>query len=170
MSLTPELEHFYKHQPETVRTIRTIELYHPDIGVHRYCEPYSDKSLTLEAGAPRNASQAVTFTAASVEIGEPSEGANRTSSFTASFPMAGTQISEIMDQITDYLIPIEFIYRKYLSTVLTEPAQTPSYVYVSAIAFDGDKNVTISAATDNGSIRRTGSIYTLEKYPSLKNL
>lgn len=170
MTLTAATENFYRHAPETVRMIRTVEIYHPDIGIHRYCEPYSNKTLTLESTAPRDASQAVTFTAVQLELNEPAEGLNKTSSFTASFPMAGTQISEIMDQIDDYLTPIEFIYRKYVSTDLTEPGQTPSYSFVSAIAFDGDSNVTLTAATDNAAVRRTGAIYTLEKYPSLKDL
>lgn len=170
MTLTADLEDFYRFAPETVYTIRTVEIYHPDVGVLRYCEPYSNKSLTLEAGAPRNASQAVTFTAVSLELNEPSEGLNKTSSITASFPMAGTQISEIIDQIDDYLTPIEFIYRKYVSTDLSEPGQTPSYTYISAISFDGDSNVTLTAASDNGAVRRTGDLYTLEKYQTLKNL
>lgn len=170
MTLTAELENFYKYSPETVHTIKTVEVYHPDIGVHRYCEPYSDQQLTLESTAPRNASQVVTFTAVTLEISEPTEGSNKTSAYTASFAMAGTLISEIMDQVDDYLTPIEFIYRKYVSTDLTEPGQPAAYSYVSAVAFDGESNVTVTAAIDNGSVRRTGAIYTLEKYPSLKNL
>lgn len=170
MTHSAAIKNLYDHSPETVREIRTVELFHPDIGTHRFCEPYRDKQLTLDAGAPRDASATVTFTAVSLKVTLPNEGKNKSPATSATFAGAGQIISELMDQIVDVLTPVEFIVRQYVSTDLTEPAVTPVTSHVKTISINGQKKVTISAMLENGGVYETGDIYTLENFPTLAKL
>lgn len=171
MTITAAAKRLYEYQPETQYEIRTLEIYHPDIGVFRLCTPYSDKTLAIESDAPRNAGESVVFTATALEIREPNEGTGSSvAMYNANFPAAGTDISKLLDSIADTLTPVEFIYRKYISSDLSEPAIDPVHAYVSNVVFNSRQDVTINGTTDNGAIRRTGEIYTLDKFPTLKKL
>lgn len=160
-------QYFVKKDANVAR-IKTVEIYNSDAGTFRYVNGFSDRTLTLESGAPRNASSSVTFTAADLEWNDPAQDDSGTISSTVTFSSVGTQTRSIVKQIgkTARLNGIELVLREYLSDNLTSPAVV-YYLYSGGVDLSGP-DCSISATDTNPYAQNTSEVYTLDRFPGLK--
>lgn len=163
---------FVNSMPEAEREYRTIEVYHPDFAsVLRFVRDFVDISLTLESTAPRNPSTSVLFTAIAMEINEPGENGQIEQVLGVNLGAVGNEVNDQLDQITESgaLTPVELIYRKYYSGDLTEPVLVLT-LSVADISFKGYSDVSFTGEDVDFAIKRAGEIYTVERFPGLKDL
>ena len=167
------LEEFIRwnmHEPEAWIEFRTLEIFHPQEGnAYRFINQYEDKLLTLEAGAPRDASAQVNFVSKGLNITDPGERQDGEQVLTVKFSTVDSTVQDILAGISGqgYLTPIEVIYRKYYSGDLTQPAATPLYLSAAQINFDSAMVVNFSAEDTNLTTKRVGIIYTTELFPGM---
>lgn len=169
MATVDEHSRFLVSVPEGVREYRAIELWHPQfLRVQRFVKNYIDVTLPLESNAPRNAGEQVNFQAATVNIIEPSERQDGEQILQLNFGNVDGRIHDLIDSVTGqgYLTPIEVIYRKYVSTDLSQPAVPPVTLFASSIAFQGT-SATFNAEDSDLSQKRSGGVYSLELFPGL---
>jgi len=148
---------------------RTIEIFHPQFSsVLRFVKDFTDRNLTLEAGAPRNAGETVTFTALALVIEEPSESQEGDQVLKVSMGAVANQVEDQISQIsgTGFLDPIEVVYRKYYSEDLSEPVKV-LYLDASFLSFEGYESVDFTAEDADFYNKSSGELYTLERFPTL---
>jgi len=169
MATLEEYQRFIVNEPEAQREIRTIEVYHSSFGTKRYVNGYESVYVGIEDGAPRNAGQRVYFQQAHLSITDAAERGDSDQLVTISMGIVDGSLNGFINQISGdgFLEEIEVIYRKYYSGDTSQPAITPSYLYLSNISFENGKTATISAEDINLEQKRAGTIYTIEQFPGL---
>jgi hypothetical protein len=163
---------FLANAPYSQRELRTIELYHPAFNqVYRFVREQEDQQLALEASAPRNAGETVTFTALAMQITEPGEEANADPVLIVQLGAVGGEVNAELDGFTpsDFLTEVEIVYRKYFSGDLSEPAVIISET-VTGLTFTGADQVGFTGEGVDLTNKRAGRVYTLEEFPALKRL
>ena len=172
MAINPAYARFLVNAPQAERQYKTIEFYHPDFPqLLRFVEDNVDRVLPIESDAPRDPGTDQTFTAISMKIKEPTinDEAN---------PVLRIRLGAVADEVNDqigfisgdgYLTPIEVIYRKYYSGDLTEPV-TVFKLFASELSFASYTDVSFSAEDSIFTRKRSGELYTLERFPGLRGL
>jgi hypothetical protein len=161
---------FKMSKTETQREFRTIEIHHPDLDmVYRFVQDNVDLIATLESTAPRDAGATVTFSAAAIEIVEPAESTDSEQNLQVNIGTLDDKMHQIMDQITGkgFLTQVDLVYRKYYSIDLSEPIVNPLYLFINQPSFDGLTAASFDATDTDLSLKRAGTIYTLEDFPGL---
>ena len=172
MAAPDEYEKFVNSMPEGQREYRTLELAHSDFSsTLRFVQDFENIDLTLESTAPRDPSTSVTFTALSMQVNEPGENGQIEQVLGVSLGAVGNEVNEQLDQITESgaLEPVELIYRKYYSGDLSEPVLF-LYLSVADISFKGYADVSFTGEDVDFAIKRAGELYTVERFPGLKDL
>lgn len=175
MATTAEYIKFKMNKPEAKREFRTIEIYNPKFSrIFRLVQDFDSYQATLEATAPRNPGEIVTFEPFAGSISEPAERNDGDKSLQIDI---GDLLGVIQDELdlldgADWQTPIEVVYRKYWSDDNTEPAVPPFYLFADTPSFnesDGELPVlaTINARDSDLSQKAAGSIYTTTDYPGL---
>ena len=167
MATTAEYDRFLASAPQAQREIRTLEISHPDLPkIHYFVADYEDLTATLE-----DLTQ-VTFTAATLEITEPSERQDSEQNLQVRMGAVTDSLQDILDQITEqgFLTELKVVYRKYYSEDLTQPAATPLILFGSSINFEGSESVSFVAEDTDLTNKRSGQIYTLIEYPGLESV
>lgn len=169
MALEDDYRKFLASAPVADREIRTIELYHSQFpSVLRFVADYVDNSLTLESGAPRNASEIVSFQAIAMQIVEPAEGVDSDQKLSIAIGATSNEVENQIKNITDegYLENIEAIYRKYYSKDTSEPVVV-MYLSVDELSFEGYSSVKFTADDVDFDSKSSGEIYTTTRFPGL---
>ena len=167
---TAEYKRFVQNETESFIEFRTLELYHPQFAsVYRFVNQKLDQTFTLEAGAPRDPSAPVLFTAAGFRVTEPTEQEESDQPLEVTFENVDSTVQDILDQISGsgYLEQVEVIYRKYYSNDTSEPAISPLYLNASVINYASATEAGFTAEDINLTTKRVGRIYTTEVYPGL---
>lgn len=156
------------------REFRTLEFFHPDVGIFaplRFVADFKSATFILEPGAPRNAGQMVVFEALSMKINEPAENLEGLQLLSMQIGATNDELQNFVDQITvaNRLVPIECIYRKYYSGNLTAPVLV-LYLSISNLIFDGYESNSITAEDQDISRKSSGSLYTLARFPGLRDI
>ena len=162
-----EYKNFWTVKPLDQKEYVTVEFYHPVNGVERYVAgEMFDIDLQLEADAPRNAGQVVTFTAAAFDAPEPEQGSDGDVSLQLQLGAIGRMLKEKYRAISNSgsRVPVEVIWRKYLSGV-TGPKVVLEFEEAN-IALRG-LSAAISAKQVNPAARSVAEIYTAERFPGL---
>lgn len=169
MATLAEYQRFITNEPESQREIRTLEIYHPQFGMVRYVDNYSDISAGIEAGAPRNAGETVTYSAATLTIQDAADRGDADQLLSVSMGATDTILNDLVSQVegSGFFDQIEVVYRKYYSADLSEPAVPPAYLFGSSLSFTGE-TATFTAEDIDLEAKRSGIIYTLELFPGLK--
>jgi len=165
-------ERFVASVPEAQREYRTLEIWHPDLSqAYRFVDNSLDVAFTLEAAAPRNAGQSVTFVGVTLQITEPADRQDAEQTLTVRFGNTDGTMQGIIDQISDagYFTPVQVVYRKYYSGDLSAPAVPPLYLFATSLGFDGPTSAAFGAEDIDLSQKRSGALYTLEDYPGLRD-
>lgn len=141
-----QLGQYFREKPASVVPYTTIELYHDDLGTLRYVfNQYSGLTATLEASAPRNASQAVAFEPIAGAAPEP-EQSEYGASIEVQLGLAGAQIKEKMNSISiaGRRKPISVVWRRYFSDDLSVPASV-FYMQASTLGLKGRQGVLVAS-------------------------
>ena len=171
MATLQKWQQFLASAPEAQREYRTVELWHPQFEtVYRFVSDTYPLDLKLEHDAPRNNGQVVTFGAATLSVQEPAERQDSSQALTVEFGNVDGTIHRIIDQISGsgFFTPMQVVYRKYYSADLSRPAVPPLYLFAASVGFDGPTSVSFSAEDSDLSQKRSGTIYTVEQYPGLR--
>jgi hypothetical protein len=150
---------FLASAPEAQREIRTIQIEHVDLAESYYfVQDYNDF-----------VAEGITYKAAGIIITEPAERNDAEQSLQISMGAVTGELQDIIDQITDtgYMNELTTTYRKYYSGDLTQPAVAPLVLYGSGISFDGSERVSFSAEDTDLSNKRSGFLYTINKFPGI---
>ena len=161
---------FKMNKTETQREFRTIEVHHETSGeIERFVQDSDDLIATLEATAPRNPGETVTFSAADIEIVEPAESTDAEQNIQVNIGTLDDKLHSFIDGITGkgFLKEVDFVYRKYYSEDLSEPIVNPVYLFVDQPSFNGLTAASFGATDTDLSLKRAGTIYTLEDFPGL---
>jgi len=172
MASIDEYKKFTASAPQAQREYRTIELFHPDFNdTLRFVQDFVNIDLTLESSAPREASSTVTFKAISLKINEPSENGQVDQILSVDMGAVGNEVNEQLDSITDanVLTQIELIYRKFYSGDLSEPVLV-LYLSVSDVSFKDYNNVSFSGEDVDFAVKRSGELYTTERFQGLRKI
>lgn len=168
--LTTEIAQWRNRKPKNVALLTTVEIYHQSTGVHRLYNGFSDKTLTLESGAPRNAGQAVTFRAVAFEAPKPSQQDEPRISIPITINRIGSELKSEIKKIKAFgaFDPIEIVWRQYLSSNTSAPVEV-YYLYAQNIAINAQA-VTITATDENPLAKRVARIATTNDFPGLIDL
>lgn len=150
-----------------IREYRTLEVYHPAIGILRYVNGRLDPlTATLESSAPRNAGQLVTFLGGAFEFQKPEQRSN-TVKADIQLGNIGQNIKQMLKNIrnADRAKTGEVIYREYLGNNLGAP-EFVLRLFITGISLTAQGAV-IRAEQDNPSDRQIAEFYTSERFPGL---
>lgn len=159
---------FFARKPRGHRVIKTIEIYCASIGLLRYCSGLSNEDLALEAGAPRDAGQSVTFTGVNLDYSFPQQSDQDAILIPVTIPRIGTDGRRLVRDITtlDAFNGIEVVLRSYITSDITTP-QDVWYLYDQEESISGD-TITINATDKNPAKTNTARLYTFEDFPALR--
>lgn len=146
---------------------RTIEIYHPTIGIKRYVRKQQEPvNLTLEANAPRDGGESVQFDGAFFNYSLP-EQSDSTISAEIQFGQVGRIFKQELKKIkgANRAKSGEVILREWV-----KGESQPDYVlrlYLATIATEANGAV-ILATQDDPSNKSVSEIYTTSRFPGLK--
>ena len=136
-TLSQALREAYAAAPADVVILHTLELRHPsfvDENDHptaiRVVRDNSDLTARLEASAPLNPSQMVTFVAMGFDLELPSVDTAPVPEITITLDNVSREIVKHLDGAAESQSPIEVTYRPYLSTDLEGPQMDPPITLV----------------------------------------
>lgn len=170
MASLEEYERFIRNEPEAWIEYRTLEVWHPQFDqIYRFVNQYTDKTFTLESGAPRNSGENVSFVAKGFQVTEPTEREDNDQILDVAFSNVDATVQDMIDQISGsgFFQQVEVIYRKYYSNDTSEPASTPLYLNISNINFINSREAGFTAEDTDLTTKRVGKIYTTELFPGL---
>lgn len=151
---------------ERIRLYRTVEIYHPAIGVLRYVDGTIDpKFFTLEATAPRNAGQTVEFIGAGMRYTLPDQSDDN-GTLEVQLGRVGSPVKQLLKQVVGFtrIQTGEVIIREYIDGATDGPFVLQLGLASVTITPDG---VAILAELENPAIRAVSEIYTVERFPGL---
>lgn len=171
MTISPALAEAYASCPATVAELSTVEIYHPTWSAPvRLVRDRIDLVATLEAGAPNNPSQPVTFAAFPFDFTLPKRGEGR-QELRLVIDNASRLLMDAIESL-DLSVdqPVRVIYRPYLSTDLSAPHMNPPLkLAVRAIAITAQQ-VTLSCGyADFANRKFPRRVYRVEEFPGLES-
>jgi len=163
---------FLASKPAEAIEFKTLEFFHSDFsGPLRFVLDFVDQTFTLESTAPRDASTAVLFTALAMEITDPAENQEAVQILQVSIGATNDELQTELNKIqpTNVFEPIECIYRKFYSSDLNEPVFVRN-LSVSNVNLEGYNKNLITAEDIDLAIKPSGELYTLSRFPTLRDL
>ena len=145
-----------------IAIVEAIELYHPDFGYLRYQSYDVDETILLTHDSIEHEYQYESF--------ELSKG-NTTSDLDQAVSITFADYKdELMQAIesANHEIAIEFRLREYRSDDFSEPFNSLQTLSVLSVSSDDSGMVTFDANAEQLNNVKTGDVYTLEKFPTLK--
>lgn len=122
----------YASASNTAVILETLEFRHPDFvdendqpTALRFVRDHTDLVATLEAGAPLQAGQAVTFLACGFDLDLPSVESAAAPQLSIVVDNIGAQITRHLDAAAYSDVPIEVSFRAYADTDTSAPQNTP---------------------------------------------
>jgi len=165
------ISEYRNRKPKNIVKYVTIEIYHPVAGMYRFVQnQFVDKTFTLEAGAPNNASEDVTFKAIAFKAESPSQSNEPSIESSVTIQRAGSGIGQVIRDLQSFasFSPVEYTWREYLSDDTNEPVIT-YYLYVSGINVSRD-SFTIEATDRNTMTQGVLGKITPTRYPGVIDL
>jgi len=163
---------FLANKPPHEREYRTLEFYHVDFpSPLRFVKDFTDIDFTLESTAPRDPSTLQSFAALSMSIVEPAENLDGVQILTCSIGATNDFLQDQLNLITPANVfePVEVIYRKYYSGNLTEPVKV-LYLSMTSVEMQGYTKNSIIAEDQDIASKSSGELYTLDRFPTIRNL
>ena len=173
-ALSQAIKEAYASAPP-VPVLDTIELYHPafvdDQGQPapvRYVNDGLDLTAYLEATAPRNPGEEVTFTAGQFRLKVPETTDKGVSDLQIAIDNVNPVITRYIELAMQNPEPIDVIWRPYVSDDLSGPDLDPP-LYMQTVKINVDITSVALTASFNEWVnkRYPGFIYTAEDYPGL---
>ncbi len=167
--LKQAIKEAYASAPSGVVIYHTIELRHPAfVQPLRVVRDQADLTATLEATAPVNPGEPVTFVALAFDFSKPEVSASGSPQVTIEIDNVGREMVTAIEAAMTTLDLIEVTYREYLSTDLTGPQNDPPMtLIINSITADVFK-VRASATFGNVANKRfPNQEYSAERFPGL---
>lgn len=164
----------YAVAPTNVVMLETLELRHSafrdDDGnptALRVVADNQDLVATLEADAPMNPGQAVTFTRFAFEVDEPAVESSGAAELVIRICNVSREISRNCARAKETTEKVSLTHRLYLSTETSAPQRRPMTLTVSSVSIAGP-HVEIRASFPNLSNKRfPAEAYTGRRFPGL---
>ncbi|PSW53063.1 DUF1833 family protein [Photobacterium leiognathi] len=144
--------------------IHSLELSNPTFpgGVFRLCSGFDDQALTLESG------QTVTFTAAALGINLPQRALMGREDLVFALDNVTGETRRLVRSAINSGEPVKVVYRVYLSSDLTAPAEVP--LRMEAVTYSDDRSVASISASFRNLMDRTwpDKLFTPDKFPGTR--
>lgn len=127
------LDIVYASAPTDQVLIPTLEILHPAFDPIRICAGFEDITATLETG------QTVTFLAGGIDISLPARDSTGQQNLTFAIDNVTGEAQRAVDAATDAGGQVTIIYRSYLHTDLSVPAEPPLTMTMAGAAFEGGR-------------------------------
>lgn len=124
-TLSEAIKEAYASTPSVV-IYHTLEIWHAAFSVPiRVVRDVKNLSATLESTAPRDASTEVTFIAYGFDVVPPEVISTGLPQITIEIDNISRDIVTAIEQATSSATPVTVIYRSYVASDLSEPANNP---------------------------------------------
>lgn len=172
---TAAIEEAYASAPSDVVLLETIEFRHPAFvdendapTALRFVNDHADLTATLEATAPMNGGQAVTFFRCAFEAELPEVNNAGANELKLRVCNATREILRYARQAASTADKLYVTYRAYLSTDLSQPHTKPFTLVGSAIETPDASTVRLTCSLINLSNKKfPGETYTPRRFPGL---
>jgi hypothetical protein len=178
ISLSEALAETYALSNVDEPVLVTLEIHHPDFRLPsgaptaaRVVNDWQNLTATLEAGAPLNAGEAVLFTACPFTYTKPEQtDSGAPASVSIVIDNVSRQLTMLLDQAAESMIPVLVIERIYLPSDTSAPHEMPpTSMYLSAPQIT-PTTVTLTASFGNLTNRRfPGARYKRKQYAALSS-
>lgn len=159
--------------PAGVKQYDTLELRHPAFAdsagpfALRIVNGTDDQVLTLEAGAPLNGGEAVTFTAVAFRAERPEIAEGRIPSSRITIDNVARGLLPYLEAAVAYRADLVVCFRQYRSDDTSEPAYGPIEFLLRNVRVSNG-SITGTATLQNLANKRfPGRVCTIEQFPGL---
>lgn len=161
--------------PTGVVTYHTIELIHPEF-VDTITGPFSvravngtpnDQTFTLEAGAPLDAGQAVTFKAIAFTDDFPEFAEGQTPTCLLAIDGVGEEISPYLENVVGVRADLIAIYRQYRSDDTTEPCYGPVQFVIKKVTLKQARLEGTAQLKNLSNLKFPNKVFTYAEFPGL---
>lgn len=168
-TLSAAIKEAYASAPSDGVIHHTLEIWHPAFTVPiRVVRDHADLTATLEASAPRNASEAVTFIGYAFDIVPPDVTNSAVPQCVIEIDNISRDIMAQFDAAVHSPSPITLIYRAFLSDDLSGPENDPPLAMeILSISVDAFRIRATAGFGDLSNKRFPGLDYTAETFPGL---
>lgn len=125
------LDIVYASAPTSEILIPTLEISHPSFETIRVCGGFEDVTATTEA------SETVTFTATGIDVSLPARDDSGQQTLVFAIDNVMGEVQSAIDSAMDAGGEITLIFRQYLASDLTGPADTPLTMTISGGVLEG---------------------------------
>jgi len=149
-------------------TYKTIEIYHPSVGIRRYVRKSQNPvNLTLELSAPRNGGQEVEFQGAFFDYTLPKQDSS-TITAAVQLGLVGRELKQELKKIKGAARAQqgELIIREWFKGEESSPAFTLR-LFITNVAVERG-GAAIAASQDDPANRGVSEIYRTSRFPGLK--
>lgn len=169
VTLDQAIREAYASAPQDVVILETLEWYHPTFAAPiRVVSDHADHTLTLEASAPRNAAEAVVFTAFPFRLLPPEVNEQGHVEMAIEIDNVSREIEDAFAAATAATEPVEVIYRTYLHTDASGPKNNPPLAFTVRGADADNFRLRVRAVYGDFVNRKfPGEKYTLARFPGL---
>lgn len=158
-------------------TLITLEFHHPSF-LDENDDPVSiravsdtqDHDLLLEAGAPLNGGETVTFTAIPFEMLWPEQDDGRAPEIRIRLDNVGREISDYLDEAVKVSAPITVFLRVYLYSFATQESEMafdPQEFTLRSVTVTDESVEGVASLGDLANKRAFAYVYNLIDYPGL---
>lgn len=164
-TLTEALKEAYASNTSGEVILYTIEIAHPTFAPIRIVKAQRDYQLTLEATAPANGGEEVTFKEYAFNFNLPLLNEKGIPSIVFSIDNVSLDILHALDAAAHHTVPITLIQRIYLSGNPSAPAATPTEMIVQFIDTDAKTMRLTAVFFDINNRKFPQRTYTADKFP-----
>jgi len=168
-TLSQAIKEAYAAAPSDVIIYHTLEIRHPSFTTPiRVVRDVADLTATLEASAPEDAGQPVTFIAYAFDFKKPEVSANGVPQLVIEIDNVSREILQQIEQaiVTNDLITV--IYREFISADLSGPQNDPPMeLTISNITADVFRIRATAGFGDYTNRKFPSETYTAERFPAL---
>lgn len=174
-TLSEAIQEAYAHAPNDAIILHTLELRHPNFRDEagnpvaiRVVRDQVDLIARLEADAPLNPGEMVTFIAMGFELDLPPVDTAPVPEIVVTLDNVSREIVRQLDAAADSQAVIEITYRPYLSNDLEGPQMVPPITLVlTEVEADVQRVTARARMMDIGNKAFPGRSYTAREFPGL---
>lgn len=168
-SLSEAIQEAYASAPVDEVIYDTLEFRHPDWAAPiRVVRDRPNLDATLEADAPLNPGEVVTFIGFAFDLDRPEQSDSASPQVTITIDNAALEIEDALNLAILSTVPVEVTYRAYLASDTTLPANNPPLTFTLARAPATQTQIQATAFLgDFGNRRFPFEQYTTTRFPGL---
>ena len=174
-ALSEAIQEAYAHAPSNTIILHTLEIRHPDFrdaSGHptsiRVVRDQIDLQARLEADAPMDAGEIVTFVAMGFELDLPAVDTTPVPEIVVTLDNVSREIVRYLDVAAESQSVIEITYRPYLSNDFEGPQMDPPITLIlSEVEADVQRVTARARMMDIGNKAFPSRTYTAKEFPGL---